>query len=130
MCLAFLRSGGRRGHMIAYRSACSINRRLWASPRFMERHQTLYNIIDQCIQQPTSKWTWMVGTLAEYKEATQRANATRKIFALVAPGEKSGDKAASHCAKQLLFVPSLVASTLSFLCVVVRCCLCCCRCRR
>ena len=89
MCLAFLRSGGRRGHTFAYQSACSITRRLWASPRFMERHLTLYNIIDHCMQKPTSKWSWMVGTIDEYKEAAGRVGATKKIFALVTPGDKS-----------------------------------------
>ena len=92
MCLAFLRSGGRKGHTFAYQSACSITRRLWASPRFMERRQTLYNIIDHCMQKPTSKWSWMVGTIDEYKEAAGRVGASKKIFALVTPGDKSGDE--------------------------------------
>ena len=93
MCETYVISAGRRGNMMTFKNPCRVARKIWASPRFVERHKVLFNIIDHYMQKPCTCWNWFVGTTEEFMAAAGRASKTKPIISLVTPGDKEASQA-------------------------------------
>ncbi len=62
----YLRSGGMSGAVVKYMSAIATTRRIWASIGFVDDHPDLYNLIDIIVNRCDSKWSWVMGSAADF----------------------------------------------------------------
>ena len=66
----------------------SQKRQLWASAKWAERHQNVFELLDTLMASPSSKWNWFGGTTAEFVAARKRG----PIIGLVTPSDKASNK--------------------------------------
>lgn len=86
--LDFLTSRGEGGSCLIFRPAVEVKvMHVWASAGFSTTHPTAYDILDQAIGRPKSRWSWFVGSNVEFLTKALR---TKSLLGLVTQSEYNG----------------------------------------
>ena len=90
----YLLTQGTSGQAVSYLPGTEQARSIWASPAWVERHTTLFELLDHVINKAESKWSWFHGTIAEFRRQSARHGLnSRKFLGLVTPGDRRADQA-------------------------------------
>ena len=91
----FVKSGGKKGASIAYKSALSMKRLMWCSDECYRRNQTTIDLIRRCMTTtPDHRWTWLPNRekAVELGVKRSRKGNAAEVILLVTADEQTGCK--------------------------------------
>jgi hypothetical protein len=89
--LSYLKSRGKEGARLMYNPAVSTACLLWTSAAWVQKHPTLWDLLDRAIQRPGGKWRWFVGGPVDFvTRSLAPPRNSAKLVGVVTSAEKNG----------------------------------------